>query len=98
MKTEDIMDYERLIYSVIQNYKNYYDIEDLKQVGYIALLKACQNYSCDKNTKFSTYAYWYIKGEVLKYIREDRSIKVNRDLIKLSSSVSKAKEVLEQTK
>lgn len=96
MKTEDIMDYERLIYSVIQNYKNYYDIEDLKQVGYIALLKACQNYSCDKNTKFSTYAYWYIKGEVLKYIREDRSIKVNRDLIKLSSSVSKAKEVLEQ--
>lgn len=96
MKTEQLMDYEKLIYSVIHNYKNYYDLEDLKQVGYIALLKACKNYSADKNTKFSTYAYLYIKGEVLKYVREDRAIKVNRDLIKLSSSINKAKEVLEQ--
>lgn len=96
MRTEDIMDYEKLIYSVIHNYKNYYDIEDLRQVGYIALLKACKNYSGDKNTKFSTYAYLYIKGEILKYIREDRSIKVNRDIIKLTSSINKAKEVLEQ--
>ena len=88
MKTEQLMDYEKLIYSVIHNYKNYYDLEDLKQVGYIALLKACKNYSADKNTKFSTYAYLYIKGEVLKYVREDRAIKVNRDLIKLSSSIN----------
>lgn len=96
MKTEDIMNYEKLVYSVISDFKNYYDIDDLKQVGMIGLLKAYQNYSEDKNTKFSTYAYLYIKGEVLKYIREDRNIKINREVIKLSSSINKAKAILEQ--
>ncbi len=46
--------------------------------------------------KFSTYAYYYVLGEVTKYLREDRTIKVSRDLIKLNQSIEKARELLRQ--
>lgn len=46
--------------------------------------------------KFSTYAYYYVLGEVTRYLREDRTIKVSRDLIKLNQSIEKTRELLRQ--
>jgi RNA polymerase sporulation-specific sigma factor len=91
-----IEDYEKLIYSIINKYNFFGDIEDLYQVGVIGLLKACDNYNDSFNTKFSTYAHTYILGEVLKYIRDNKVVKVNRDLIRLSSRVEKVREMLNQ--
>ena len=91
-----IEDYEKLIYSIINKYNFFGDIEDLYQVGVIGLLKACDNYNDSFNTKFSTYAHTYILGEVLKYIRDNKVVKVNRDLIRLSSRIDKTKEILNQ--
>lgn len=39
--------------------------EDLVQVGYIGLIKAVRRYDCNHDNKFSTYAYWWIKKEML---------------------------------
>jgi len=50
----------------------------------------------DKGAKFSTYAYYYVLGEVTKYIREDRTVKIGRDFIKLNKSIEKARDVLRQ--
>lgn len=86
----------RLIYSIISKFRHYYDMEDLYQVGMMGLLKAYQNYDESYDNKFSTYAHTYIWGEVLKYIREDKNIKVSKEMLKLSRSIDHAREVLAQ--
>lgn len=91
-----IDDYEKLVYSIIKKYNYFGDIEDLYQVGMVGLLKACENYKSSFDTKFSTYAHTYILGEVLRYIRDNKSLKVSRDLIRLSGRIEKAREVLSQ--
>jgi RNA polymerase sporulation-specific sigma factor len=42
---------------------------------------AYNKYDKSIGVKYSTYAYKYILGEVLKYLREDRSIHISRDII-----------------
>ena len=93
---KEIIDYEKLVYSIINKYSFFKDTDDLYQVGMIGLLKACENYDSSYDTKFSTYAHTYIMGEVLKYIRDNKVVKVNRDLIRLNSRIEKAREVLTQ--
>ena len=92
--TGNILEYENLVLSYANKFRYYYDIEDLKQVGMIGLMKALENYKPGSNTKFTTYAYLWIKGEILKYIREDKNIKVNRELVTLSKSIEEVKNVL----
>ncbi len=93
---EELLNYERLIYSVISKYTNRFDKEDLFQVGMIGLIEAYKNYNSSFNTKFSTYAYYYILGEVNKYIRESSSLKLSRDLLRLKQKIIKTKEIMTQ--
>ena len=84
-----------LVYSIARRYcRNRSDLEDLYQVGNIGLIEALKHYKENKNAKFSTYAHFYIKGEILKYIRENRSIKLNYDTDKLIRDIAKVKEYL----
>lgn len=92
--TSDILQYENLVLSYANKFRYYYDIEDLKQVGMIGLMKAIENYKCDSKTKFTTYAYLWIKGEILKFISDDKNIKINRDLVKLSKVIEDVRNTL----
>lgn len=92
---DNILEYEDLIYKMIARYKNF-DKEDLYQVAMIGLMNAKKNYSPDENTKFSTYAYYYILGEINNYIRTSNPIKISRDLLRLNKSLEHAKEVMAQ--
>ena len=96
MNNTIVKDYDKLIYSIINKYSFFGDIDDLYQVGMMGLLKACEHYDGNFNTKFSTYAHTYILGEVLKYIRDNKVVRINRDLIRLSSRVEKVRERLNQ--
>ncbi len=58
---------EKLVYSVINKYANIYNKDDLFQVGMIGAITAYQKYDESLGVKYSTYAYKYILGEVLKY-------------------------------
>ncbi len=87
---------ERLIYSIINKYSYYFDIDDLYQVSIIGLINAYKNYKANKNTKFSTYAYFYILGEVKNFIRESNYFKVSKDLVKLNTLIDKTSSYLEQ--
>lgn len=91
-----VVDYAKLVYSLVSKFKKYYDEEDLKQVGMLGLIKAFQHYDDNYDTKFSSFAYTYIKGEILKYIREDKSIKINKELSRLSYRIDQAREMLSQ--
>ena len=42
--------------------------------------------------KFSTFCEKYILGEVLKYLREDKNIKISRDIFKLKKKVDIARD------
>lgn len=94
--TDLILENEGLIYKIINKYRNYFETEDLYQVAVIGLIKAYKNYKNEYNTKFTSYAYPYILGEVIKYINEFRSIKVNKNIKLLYSKILKAKEILTQ--
>ena len=87
---------ERLIYSIINECSSYIDKEDLYQVGVIGLINAYDNYKKEKNVKFSSYAYLYILGEIKKYLRENRTIKINKETSSLCSKIRRAENLLEQ--
>ena len=93
---EAILENTGLIYSVINKYTKYFDKDDLYQAAVLGLINAYKNYKENESTKFSTYAYFYIIGEVKKYIRESNTFKVSKEMSKLNNVIIKAKETLSQ--
>lgn len=49
-------------------------LDDLVQAGYIGLLNAVANFDLARNTRFSTYASYLIKGEIRHYIRDKHAM------------------------
>ena len=94
--TDLIITNEGLIYKIINKYQNYFELDDLYQVAVIGLIKAYKHYQDNYHTKFISYAYPYILGEVIKYINEFRTVKVNKQTRLLYSKIMKAKESLTQ--
>ncbi len=88
---------EKLVYSIINEYSKGDNKEDLYQVGMMAVIKAAKKYNENKNTKFSSYAYYYIKGEILKYLRESNSIRPSKDVISLYKKILLLKETIYKT-
>ena len=93
---EGLLEYDGLIYKIISKYPKRYDRDDLYQVGMLGLIDAYKHYNSSYDTKFSTFAYYYIVGEVNKYIRENSSIKVSRNLIELKKKILNCREVMTQ--
>ena len=93
---EDLLEYENLVYSIIRKYGSYFDRDYLYQVGMIGLIDAYKHFDENVGVKFSSYAYYYILGEVTKFVRENRSVKVSKDIIKLNSSIEKCRDVMRQ--
>lgn len=59
---------------------NYYEPEDLIQVGFVGLVKAIDKFDCRFGVMFSTYAVPMILGEIKRFIRDDGKIKISRQL------------------
>ena len=91
---ENIIKYRKLVSKIASKYSRYNNYEDLYQVGMIGLLKALEKYTTNNNTKFSTYAYLWIKGEILEYLRCDRNIKLSKETITLNKKINIAIEKL----
>ena len=71
----------RLVLSVIQKFANRGENpDDLFQVGCIGLIKAIDNFNCDKDVRFSTYGVPMIIGEVRRYLRDHNAVRVSRSL------------------
>lgn len=81
---------------IINKYFPNYSKEDLYQVGVIGVIKAYNNYKDNSNTKFSTYAYKYIYGEIYSYINSLRLLKINKENIALYKKILEAKNILSQ--
>ena len=84
-----IKEYESLIWAIAQKFPYYKNKEDLFQVGCVGLIESYKNFNKDLGTKFSSYAYFYILGEMKKLVREDKNIKISRDINKLNLRIEK---------
>ena len=83
----------RLVLSVIQRFNSRGEsIDDLFQVGCIGLIKAIDNFNCDLNVRFSTYAVPMIIGEVRRYLRDNSTIRVSRSMRDIAYKALQAKE------
>lgn len=93
---EFIIENEKAIYSVINRYRRYYEIEDLYQTAVIGIIKAWENYDASRKVKFLTYAYKYMLGEVISYVNKNRSLKISKDILSLYPKLEEAKTILTQ--
>ena len=84
-----------LIYKIASKFYNA-DREDLYQVGVVGVLKAYNNYKKSGTTKFSTYAYDYIFGEMYNLVNSNNEYKVSKDLIRLYKKIEMVRYSLAQ--
>ena len=77
--------------------KNFYGVDknDLYQAGVLGVIKAYQNYKDDGTTKFSTYAYNYIFGEMYM-LANNKEIKLNKDINRLLKMIEMGRMRLSQ--
>ena len=84
-------DYLPLVKSIANKYTHLgVPTEDLEQEGMIGLLEAADKFQDDKGAKFSTYATYWIKKNILAAIDKER--KVSLDSIKLTEESIETKE------
>jgi len=83
----------RLVLSVLQRFTGRTDSsDDLFQVGVVGLIKAIDNFDVNLNVKLSTYAVPLISGEIKRYLRDYRAMRVSRSLRDMAYKAMQAKE------
>lgn len=96
---EDIKDVilknSNLIYSIARKFSTN-DLDDLFQAGCIGMMEAYNKFDASKGVKFTTYAYPYILGRVSEYARENHTIKISKDVLRMKNNVIKVKSYLTQ--
>ena len=87
--------HEKLIYKIASKFHEI-SKEDLYQAGVIGLIKAYNNYNKQSDTKFTTYAYNYIFGEMYELANNTRTIRLNKNILKTYKKIEEAKQHLSQ--
>lgn len=88
---------EKLAYKIAWEFRNKeLEQKDLRQVAFTGLLVAINRFDPKMNSKFSTFAVYCIRGEILHFIRDSKLIKIPRwvwELNKLFSEFVKHFEI-----
>ncbi|MGE5541798.1 MAG: sigma-70 family RNA polymerase sigma factor [Bacillota bacterium] len=71
------------------------EYEDILQVAYLGLLKAIDGFDPDRGTRFSTYAFPVIAGEIRRHLRDSGLLHVDRSIRVSSLRVARAREAFE---
>ncbi|MBR6825280.1 MAG: sigma-70 family RNA polymerase sigma factor [Oscillospiraceae bacterium] len=84
-----------LIWSVARRYFGRgVDPDDLYQLGCLGFLKAVEGFDMAYGTQFSTYAVPKIAGEIRRFLRDDGTIKVSRNLKERSAMIKATRQRL----
>lgn len=90
-----VMENSGLIWSVARRFLGRgVESEDLYQLGCVGFLKAIDGFDVEFGTQFSTYAVPKISGEIRRFLRDDGSIKVSRNLKEQAMSIRTARNQL----
>ena len=87
-----------LIKSIVKRYLNKgVDYDDLFQLASMGLLKAINGFDEGFGVRFSTYAVPMISGEIKRFMRDDGSIKVSRQIKATAKEINKFVEAYSAT-
>ena len=88
--------HEKLIYKIATKFHEV-SKEDLYQAGVIGIIKAYNNYNKQSDTKFTSYAYNYIFGEMYELANNTRTIRLNKNILKTYKKIAeKLAELLDE--
>ena len=88
----------KLVLSVVKNFSSRHDNQDdLFQIGCIGLIKAIENFNPEFNLQFSTYAVPMIVGEIKRYLRDNTTVRISRQIKDLAYRLLKEKENYQAT-
>jgi len=90
----------RLVVKIAMEYRSaYYNTLDLVQEGNMGLMRAVQKYDLDRGVRFTSYAAWWVRAFILKFILDNfRLVKVGTTQAqkKLFFNLMKEKEKIER--
>ena len=90
-----ILENSGLIWSVARRFLGRgVESDDLYQLGCVGFLKAVDGFDVEFGTQFSTYAVPKISGEIRRFLRDDGSIKVSRNLKEQALTIRSARNQL----
>jgi len=76
---------EKLAYRIAGDFiSNQRDKKDIRQVALTGLIIAVNRFNPEAGIKFSTFAFHYIRGEILHFLRDSKLVKSPRWLWKLN--------------
>ena len=87
--------HEKLIYKIATKFHEVAK-EDLYQAGVIGLIKAYNNFDKQSKTKFTSYAYNYIFGEMYELANNTRTIRLNKNILRTYKKLEQARQHLTQ--
>lgn len=70
-------------------------VDDLRQVGYVGLIKAADRFDSARGVAFATYGYAKITGEIRRYFRDKCwAIRIPRKMQELKCAIDRLKETV----
>lgn len=94
-----VLENQGLVGCVVKRFENRVtnvEREDLFQIGMIGLMKAIERFDLGMDVCFSTYAVPLVMGEIRRFLRDDRAIKVSRSLKETGSRLRRLQDELEK--
>lgn len=69
------LDHQDLVWHLARKYGNRgVDVQDLAQAAQFGLLRAIDRYDPNRNIKFATYAYWWVRQAIVSAISKNSPI------------------------
>ena len=60
----------KMIEKIIRRYSGYEELDDLRQEAYFGIVKAAETWNPEKDCSFITYAIYWIRAVIIRYIKE----------------------------
>lgn len=68
----------KIVWKIYPKIYKKYELEDVLQIAYVGLIKAGNSFDEARGIKFSTYAVPKIKGEVIRFLTDDKKYNISR--------------------